>query len=91
MLIVGFGGGVVAEDIPTSVSDIDIVELEPKILEANRSISSDRNIDPLADPRIKLIINDARNALRLTDKRYDAIVSQPSHPWDRWRVTSVHA
>jgi SAM-dependent methyltransferase len=81
MLIVGFGGGVVAEDIPSSISDINIVELEPKVLEANQAIAADRNIDPLADPRIKLIINDARNALRLTDKRYDAIVSQPSHPW----------
>jgi spermidine synthase len=81
MLIVGFGGGVVAEEISPSLSDIDIVELEPKVLEANRSISKDRNIDPLADPRINLVINDARNALRLTDKQYDAIVSQPSHPW----------
>ena len=26
-------------------------------------------------------MNDARGALRLTDRRYDAIVSQPSHPW----------
>jgi len=81
MLIVGFGGGVVAEDIPESVSDIDIVELEPKVLEANRAISGERKIDPLQDPRITLVINDARNALRLTDKHYDAIVSQPSHPW----------
>jgi SAM-dependent methyltransferase len=81
MLIVGFGGGVVAEDLPTSLAEIDIVELEPKVLAANRSISADRNIDPLQDARINLIINDARNALRLTDKRYDAIVSQPSHPW----------
>ena len=81
MLIVGFGGGVVAEDLPASLDDIDIVELEPKVLAANHSISADRNVDPLQDPRINVIINDARNALRLTDKRYDAIVSQPSHPW----------
>ena len=81
MLIVGFGGGVVAENIPSSVSDVDIVELEPKVIAANRAISAERNIDPLQDPRINLVINDARNALRLTDKRYDAIVSQPSHPW----------
>ena len=26
-------------------------------------------------------MNDARGALRLTNRRYDAIVSQPSHPW----------
>jgi len=81
MLIVGFGGGVVAEEIPASITEIDIVELEPKVLEANRSVSDDRSIDPLLDPRIKLVTNDARNALRLTEKRYDAIVSQPSHPW----------
>ena len=35
----------------------------------------------MADPRINIVINDARNALRLTRKSYDAIVSQPSHPW----------
>jgi len=81
MLIVGFGGGVVAEEIPASMTEIDIVELEPKVMEANRSVSNDRSIDPLLDPRIKLVINDARNALRLSEKRYDAIVSQPSHPW----------
>ena len=81
MLIVGFGGGVVAEAIPATITEIDIVELEPKVLEANQSISDERSVNPLLDPRIKLVTNDARNALRLTEKRYDAIVSQPSHPW----------
>jgi predicted membrane-bound spermidine synthase len=81
MLIIGLGGGVVAEEISTSISDIDIVELEPRVLEANRAISSDRNIDPLLDPRINLVINDARNTLRLSEKVYDAVISQPSHPW----------
>jgi hypothetical protein len=37
--------------------------------------------DPLADPRVSLYSGDARGALILTDRRYDAIVSQPSHPW----------
>ncbi len=30
---------------------------------------------------MNIIINDARGALALTDKRYDIIISQPSHPW----------
>ena len=30
---------------------------------------------------MNVILNDARGALRLTSRRYDAIVSQPSHPW----------
>ena len=81
MLVIGFGGGVVLEGVPPSVDRIDVVELEPKVIEANRRLEGRRNMDPLADPRFNIVINDARNALRLTRKNYDAIVSQPSHPW----------
>ena len=81
MLVVGFGGGVALQGIPPSVESIDVVELEPEVIEANRRLAGMRDIDPLADPRLNVVINDARNALRLTRKTYDAIVSQPSHPW----------
>jgi len=81
MLIVGFGAGATLEGVPPSVKSIDVVELEPMVIEANRSISKERQIDPLADPRVNIYINDARSALALTTKKYDAIVSQPSHPW----------
>jgi hypothetical protein len=81
MLIVGFGGGVVVEGVPPSVRRVDIIELEPKVIEANRQTSALRKRNPLADPRVNIIVNDARGALRLTSRRYDAIVSQPSHPW----------
>ena len=30
---------------------------------------------------MNVIVNDARSALSLTRERYDAILSQPSHPW----------
>ena len=81
MLIIGFGGGVAVEGVPPSVETVDVVELEPKVIDANRILSEERQIDPLQDPRVRVVINDARSALRLTSKRYDAIVSQPSHPW----------
>ena len=81
MLIVGFGGGVAVEGIPPSVASIDVVELEPKVIDASRTISGERQIDPLQDDRVNIVINDARSSLALTSKRYDAIVSQPSHPW----------
>jgi hypothetical protein len=64
-----------------SVRTIDVIELEPEVIAANRRISDLRAVDPLADPRITVALNDARNGLRLTDKRYNLIVSQPSHPW----------
>ena len=81
MLVVGLGGGVVAEDIPAAIKEFDVIELEPKVVEANRLIASERKSDPFSDPRVSVVVNDARNAMRLTDKTYDAIVSQPSHPW----------
>ncbi|HEY5623738.1 MAG TPA: fused MFS/spermidine synthase, partial [Gammaproteobacteria bacterium] len=81
MLIVGFGAGVAVEGVPPSVESIDVIELEPKVIDANRLIGPERQIDPLQDDRVNVIINDARSALALTSKTYDAIVSQPSHPW----------
>jgi len=81
MLIVGFGAGATLEGVPPSVKSIDVIELEPEVIEANRSMSEERQIDPLADPRVNVFINDARSALALTAKEFDAIVSQPSHPW----------
>ncbi len=81
MLVVGLGGGVALEALPPSVRQVDVVELEAEILHANRQLADLRRRDPLADARIDVVINDARNALRMTGRRYDAIVSQPSHPW----------
>jgi spermidine synthase len=81
MLVVGFGGGGVLEWIPPSVPRVDVIELEPEVIEANARVGPRRRHDPLRDPRVHLVLNDARNALALTGRRYDAVVSQPSHPW----------
>ena len=81
MLIIGLGGGVALQGVAPHIDDLDVIELEPMVVEANRSVAHLRGTDPLADPRINLVVNDARNAMTLTSKRYDVIVSQPSHPW----------
>ncbi|MGA1370176.1 MAG: fused MFS/spermidine synthase [Pseudomonadales bacterium] len=81
MLVIGLGGGVALERIPPSVRRITVVELEPEVLEANRRLVGLRAEDPLSDPRIEMVLNDARGALRLTNASYDVVVSQPSHPW----------
>ncbi len=39
------------------------------------------NHDCMNDPRTRLIINDGRNHLALSDRTYDIIISQPSNPW----------
>ncbi len=80
-LIVGLGAGSAVTGVPPTVEEIDVIELEPKVIEANRLITDRRKYQPLQDPRVSLVINDARSALALTSKTYDMVVSQPSHPW----------
>lgn len=81
LLVVGLGGGVSVESVPPTVERVDVVEIEPEIVRANQALAARRWRDPLADPRVHLSIGDARTALALTTARFDAIVSQPSHPW----------
>jgi len=79
MLIIGLGGAQTLAATASSVTAIDVIELEHEVVIANRLIP--RSNSPLDDPRVTLRIGDARGAMNLSDKRYDAIVSQPSHPW----------
>lgn len=81
MLVVGLGGGVVLESVPGSIQHIDVLEIEPEILAANRAIAQRRRSDPLSDPRVRVRLGDARGTLSRSSARYDLIVSQPSHPW----------
>ncbi len=81
VLVIGLGAGTALEALPTALEDVDVIELEPRVIEANEHFRGRRAIDPLALPGLHLHVNDARGALALTTKRYDIVVSQPSHPW----------
>lgn len=79
--VVGYGGGVTAQALTyTDLDAIRVVELEPAIIDAARALHQGRP-PALADARVRLDINDARNTLRVDPQRYDVIASQPSHPW----------
>ena len=80
-LVVGLGAGITVEDVPPTVEEIHVVELEPEVVRANRRVAERRREDPLTDERLSLYSADARGALRITGRRFDTIVSQPSHPW----------
>jgi spermidine synthase len=81
MMVVGLGAGKTVESVPRSVETIDVMELEPEVVRANRALAGQRGRDPFRDPRVRVHLNDARSALLLTERRFDAVVSQPSHPW----------
>jgi len=80
-LIVGFASGVSAGAILQSpIETVTCVELEPATVAASRFFEHVNN-RPLDDPRLQLVIDDARTYLRGSPDRYDLIMSEPSHPW----------
>jgi spermidine synthase len=95
--VVGFGGGTTTRTLAdTGLPEVRVVELEPAIVEAGRFIPGGP-IEALDKPNVHLDFNDARNVLIVENKKYDLIISQPSHPWiagaagvfsqDFWEIT----
>jgi spermidine synthase len=62
------------------VESIDSVEIEPAMPQATRFFEK-VNHHILDDPRFHLIPEDGRLYISLTDRHYDAIISEPSNPW----------
>jgi spermidine synthase len=80
-LVIGLGSGVsVGAALRHPVGRVTVVELERAVVAASRHFEH-VNGRPLADPRTRLVINDARNFLLLTSDRFDVVVSEPSNPW----------
>ncbi|HWN07730.1 MAG TPA: fused MFS/spermidine synthase [Pyrinomonadaceae bacterium] len=80
-LVVGYATGVTAGSmLQSSLENLECVELEPATIRGSKLFEHVNN-KPLNDPRMRLIIDDARTYLRVTPKRFDIIVSEPSHPW----------
>ncbi|HEV8337819.1 MAG TPA: fused MFS/spermidine synthase [Candidatus Polarisedimenticolia bacterium] len=79
--VIGFGSGVTSHAVLTHpIRRLDNVEIERQVVEASRFFR-EVNFDPLADPRSRLIVDDARTALAYRPATYDVIVSEPSNPW----------
>ncbi|HET6898900.1 MAG TPA: fused MFS/spermidine synthase, partial [Vicinamibacteria bacterium] len=81
VFVLGLGSGVTAAGLLAHpVDSVDVLELEPAVIEASRffSVAQGRS---LADPRFRLVVGDGRSFLRATAARYDVIISEPSNPW----------
>ena len=83
VLVIGLASGVTAGSVALheAPSHIDVVELEPAIVEASH-IFDEYNSRPLEDPRVVLHTNDGRNHVTLAEPgTYDLVISEPSNPW----------
>ncbi len=81
-LVVGLGTGSSAGwlGLVDGMQRVDVVELEPAVLHMAR-LSSSANGDVLNNPRVRIVINDAREVLTTVPETYDLIVSEPSNPY----------
>lgn len=80
-LVIGLGSGITVGALSEhSLERIDVVEIEPSIVEAS-SFFKKENRNAISDPRVHLKIADGRNFLLMTPQKYDLIVSEPSNPW----------
>jgi spermidine synthase/Tfp pilus assembly protein PilF len=82
-LVVGLGTGASARAalVPPDLQRLDVVEIEPAVVEAARRYFGVVNRGLFSDARARLWVEDARAFLLTTPLRYDIIVSEPSNPW----------
>lgn len=74
-LVIGLGVGVTLSAAKEHVSDLDVVEINPGVVEALRMYGPRGLFDG-----VNVTVDDARRFLFLTEKRYDIISSEPSYP-----------
>lgn len=81
VLMIGFATGVsVGSVLQSPAGSVECVEIEPAAVTSSRYFEHVNN-RPLSDPRLRVIVDDARTVLRVNPARYDLIISEPSHPW----------
>ena len=66
VLVIGLGSGITAGAVARHpVQRIDVVEIEPAVIEAARFFREEHG-DVLADPRVRVVVADARSFLLTT-------------------------
>jgi spermidine synthase len=80
-LVVGLGSGyTLAAALAGGAGPTEVVELERGVVEASEYFHAP-GTNPLRDPRVTLVLGDARTHLAHTRAKYGLIVSEPSNPW----------
>ncbi len=82
VLQIGFGSGGTCYSVSLhpEVESIEVVELNPDVLRVASAWFSDINHGVLDDPRTRVRIVDAKSHVAVTDRTYDLILSDSTHP-----------
>ncbi len=86
-LVIAFGAGITAGSVLAAddVRSLDVVDLNPDVREINE-LFAEANGDLFDDPRFEFHNDDGRNYLVTTNRRYDLIIGDSTHPraYDSW-------
>jgi spermidine synthase len=89
VLVIGCGAGVTAGavSIDPMVKDQTIAEIEPLVPRVVSTYFSQHNFNVVANPKVKVHLDDARHYLLTTNEKFDAITSDPLDPWVKGAAT----
>jgi spermidine synthase len=82
VLVIGFGAGTTIGNVLVNDRLVyaEVAEISKEVIDA--SIYFEHiNKKPLENPKLRVIKDDGVATLRLSPKKYDLIISQPSNPW----------
>jgi spermidine synthase len=80
--VIGIGTGLTTHTLLQSLrlESVETVEIEAAMAEAARGFAP-RNSSAFADPRGRILIDDAKTFFSTRNRRYDILISEPSNPW----------
>jgi len=78
-LVIGLGTGTTSGQL-SQLTNVTTIEIEPAIVEATNYFRTFNN-NVLENPNHNLIIDDGRNWLLKNNEKYNAIIPEPSDPW----------
>jgi len=79
-LMLSFGNGITTGALSThQIPSIEVVELAPEMIEAAQ-VYAEENRQVLQYPGLRIHVEDARNFLLQTDRHYDLITTDATHP-----------
>jgi spermidine synthase len=81
VLMLCFGGGIAAGATATlpEVKSITIVDLERSVVMAARLLAFENN-GVLRDPKARIVIEDGRNYIAMSNRKWPVIISDSTHP-----------
>jgi spermidine synthase len=78
-LVIGLGGGATAGAVSVHGPSVDVVELAASVVRGARLFER-INYGVLSRPNVRIRVDDGRNYLMLTPKRYDVVTADVIHP-----------